>query len=79
MRLHVATCKDDLDGVLYGFLQNRHLTAQSCENLLHCDVEPNDSASWTGDAIASGLSHLLLFWMWEIPVTGMLSCKFLLK
>ena len=37
------------------------------------------SARWTGDAIASGLSHLLLFWMWEIPVTGMLSCQFLLK
>ena len=31
------------------------------------------------DAIASGLLLLLLFWMLEIPVTGTLSCQFLLK
>ena len=37
------------------------------------------SARWTGDAIASGLLLLLLFWMWEIPVSGTLSCQFLLK
>ena len=37
------------------------------------------SARWTGDAIASGFLLLLLFLMWEFPVTGMLSCQSLFK